>query len=92
MGDRLYKLRHRLAGLCECCSRKAEPGHIRCSVHLKNDRILTLKIKDLRIEQGRCRECGGPMEEPGRRCINCRTKIRTVKWREYAPVNEVRPV
>lgn len=35
MGNSAYKKRHRELGLCVECSRKAEPGSIRCSLHGK---------------------------------------------------------
>lgn len=64
-------------GLCVHCASPVEPGHTLCAKHLQKVRECTLKAKDKRAEENRCRCCGRPLQEEElgiyKTCAFCRS-------------------
>jgi hypothetical protein len=63
---------------CERCPEPVKPGYIYCEFHVIYKNKKTLEQKHKRIEQGRCRSCGGPLHKMGKgsnvTCVNCNDK------------------
>jgi len=77
MPRKKYYDRYKAKGQCQECKELALVGHDRCEEHLKKHNERVLKAKKKRQEEGRCRECGRPMQEEEigvyANCIVCRT-------------------
>lgn len=102
MGNNKYKQRHREMGLCSCCSEPVVPGMSYCKKHLKTHyisdriyvdnnpekiRIANMAKKEKARKEGRCRDCGKPLDseidEGKKLCLNCRIKCRRPMWARY---------
>lgn len=67
---------------CKDCKEPAKPGYVRCEKHVLQDNKKTLKQKQKRILEGRCRSCGGPLHKMGKdtvTCVNCVDQINQNK-------------
>ncbi len=93
MPRKKYRDRYIANGRCVDCPKKATVGaHChscrmknieRASKYYKNNRekriAYAMRNQQKRVEEGRCKECGAPLQEedkPCLRCFNCRTRAR----------------
>jgi uncharacterized OB-fold protein len=102
MGNQKYKEKHRKMGLCENCSRPAYPDRRYCLKHLRSharsQRIYEAKnkqavlkrhrqLKQKRFENGRCKMCGGLLDDPQyKNCQNCREKLYVERIENAYPI------
>jgi hypothetical protein len=82
MGDKAYKDRHRLLGLCQNCSKKAILGTSYCPIHTINNDLRMANVYSVRLSEKRCGRCGMPLNDDldagFKECINCREHKRDV--------------
>jgi hypothetical protein len=63
--------------ICQKCLASTKPGYIHCDFHIIKENERTFNEKRQRIEEGRCRSCGGPLHKMGKTtvvCVNCNDK------------------
>ena len=98
MGNTKYKQRHRKLGLCYYCSEPAIPFSRLCEkhtlthyhssrkYHVENIELVRKKSrlrKQQRRKEGRCTDCGKPLDgdmDSRIVCFNCSAKIRRPYW------------
>ena len=102
MGNTKYKQRHRKLGLCYYCSEPAIPFSRLCEKHtlthyhssrkyhvenIELERKKSRLRKQQRRREGRCPDCGKPLDneidEGKKLCLNCRIKCRRPMWASY---------
>ena len=85
------KYKRQRLGLCIDCKSNAVPGRLRCAEHLYKQQVYSKayrkknkekileyakKIKQQRIKEGRCRDCGNVLDNPNKRtCQNCIERV-----------------
>jgi len=92
MGDKKYKDKHQLAGLCVDCSRPAKVGFLHCLIHGENNntrsKIEMPKLRQKYKEENKCPSCSAPLPEIDVRdgytvCCNCRHSFHKPQGMSY---------
>ena len=92
MGDKKYKDKHRLAGLCIDCSRPARVGYLQCEIHSGNNRERSIRdmpeVRQKYKDEGKCVVCSAPLPDIDAKdgysaCCNCRHSFLKPKGSNY---------